>query len=95
MSGKDILHVFPSRMLVVRLAFNIKIPCSFPNSCRALSQMKIRLSGAQKGHRLLKKKADALSLRFRIILSKIIEVRRLHTVSASDSHIVIYKIQVQ
>ena len=41
---------------------------------RALSQMKVRLKGAQKGHSLLKKKADALTLRFRQILKKIIEV---------------------
>lgn len=33
-----------------------------------------RLHGAQKGHRLLKKKADALQMRFRLILSKIVEV---------------------
>lgn len=37
--------------------------------------MKARLKGAQKGHSLLKKKADALQMRFRMILSKIIEVR--------------------
>ena len=42
---------------------------------RALQQMKLRLKGAQKGHSLLKKKADALTLRFRAILRKIIEVR--------------------
>ena len=42
---------------------------------RALAQMKIRLKGAQKGHSLLKKKSDALTLRFRQILRKIIEVR--------------------
>lgn len=36
--------------------------------------MKIRLKGAQKGHSLLKKKADALTLKFRMILAKIIEV---------------------
>ena len=36
--------------------------------------MKARLKGAQKGHSLLKKKADALTHRFRKILSKIIEV---------------------
>ena len=36
--------------------------------------MKLRLKGAQKGHSLLKKKADALTLRFRQILSKIVEV---------------------
>ena len=41
----------------------------------ALSQMKARLKGAQKGHSLLKKKADALTLRFRLILKKIIETK--------------------
>lgn len=37
--------------------------------------MKSRLHGAQKGHGLLKKKADALQMRFRLILGKIIEVQ--------------------
>ena len=41
---------------------------------RALAMIKARLKGAQKGHSLLKKKADALTLRFRSILKKIIEV---------------------
>lgn len=36
--------------------------------------MKARLTGAQKGHSLLKKKADALQMRFRSILNKIVEV---------------------
>lgn len=36
--------------------------------------MKGRLMGAQKGHSLLKKKADALQMRFRLILGKIIQV---------------------
>lgn len=36
--------------------------------------MKARLAGAHKGHNLLKRKADALQLRFRMILGKIIEV---------------------
>jgi len=44
---------------------------------RALTQMKIRLKGAEKGHSLLKKKSDALTLRFRQILAKIIEVIKL------------------
>lgn len=44
------------------------------NSAQML--MKARLAGAQKGHGLLKKKADALQMRFRMILGKIIEVRR-------------------
>lgn len=39
--------------------------------------------GAVKGHALLKKKADALSLRFRAILAKIVEVR-----SAADLHVI-------
>lgn len=39
--------------------------------------MKMRLKGAQTGHSLLKKKADALQMRFRMILGKIIEVSNL------------------
>lgn len=40
----------------------------------AQTLMKARLQGANKGHSLLKKKAEALQMRFRIILGKIIEV---------------------
>lgn len=39
--------------------------------------MKNRLKGAQKGHSLLKKKADALQIRFRAILSKIVDNKQL------------------
>lgn len=39
--------------------------------------MKLRLKGAQKGHSLLKKKADALQMRFRLILGKIVETKTL------------------
>jgi V-type H+-transporting ATPase subunit D len=39
----------------------------------ALTQLKGKLAGAVKGHNLLKKKSDALTIRFRAILSKIIE----------------------
>ncbi|XP_071961948.1 V-type proton ATPase subunit D-like [Antedon mediterranea] len=46
----------------------------FP-SRMALTVMKGRLKGAQKGHSLLKKKADALILRFRKILGKIIDTK--------------------
>lgn len=41
--------------------------------------MKARLAGAHKGHGLLKKKADALQMRFRMILSKIIEVCKMRS----------------
>jgi len=58
--------------------------------------MKVRLKGAQKGHSLLKKKADALTLRFRMILKKIIEVCmrqlvNLWSEAKSDCHV---KIQI-
>jgi len=48
----------------------------FP-SRMAQTTMKQRLKGAQKGHSLLKKKADALTMRFRMILRKIIETKQL------------------
>lgn len=48
----------------------------FP-SRMALKTMKDRLKGAQKGHSLLKKKSDALTVRFRKILKKIIETKTL------------------
>lgn len=37
--------------------------------------MKLRLKGAKTGHSLLKKKSDALTLRFREVLKQIIKVR--------------------
>lgn len=40
-----------------------------------LAVMKSRLLGATKGHALLKKKADALSLRFRQILKNIVNTK--------------------
>jgi V-type H+-transporting ATPase subunit D len=40
-----------------------------------LAQMKLRLIGATKGHALLKKKADALSLRYRQVLREIVEAK--------------------
>lgn len=48
----------------------------FP-SRMAMTLMKARLKGAEKGHSLLKKKADALQLKFRSILKKIIETKSL------------------
>lgn len=55
----------------------MKISMTFgyiPLFSRALTLMKSRLKGAQKGHSLLKKKSDALTMRFRKILRQIIEV---------------------
>ncbi|OCT66418.1 hypothetical protein XELAEV_18042668mg [Xenopus laevis] len=46
-------------------------------SSRAQSIMKARLKGAQTGRNLLKKKSDALTMRFRQILKKIIETKML------------------
>ncbi|KRY33839.1 Actin-related protein 2, partial [Trichinella spiralis] len=60
MSKDDRIAVFPSRMQV-SLFF------------AAQTLMKARLKGAQKGHSLLKKKADALNIRFRQILHRIIQ----------------------
>merc|ERR1712141_760146 len=38
--------------------------------------MKARLKGAQKGHSLLKKKADALQMKFRLVLKKIVDTKQ-------------------
>lgn len=43
----------------------------------AQTQIKARLAGAVKGHSLLKKKAEALQMRFRLILAKIVETKTL------------------
>ncbi len=55
------------------LVFHLIIYCYYFS--RAQTLMKGRLKGAQTGHNLLKKKADALAIRFRAILKKIIDVR--------------------
>ena len=39
-----------------------------------MTTMKLRLKGAKTGHSLLKKKADAMQMKFRGILKKIIDV---------------------
>lgn len=48
----------------------------FP-SRMAMTLMKGRLKGAKTGHSLLKKKADAMQMKFRTILKKIIETKTL------------------
>ena len=37
--------------------------------------MKVKLTGAKKGHSLLKKKADALTMRLRALLKNILEAK--------------------
>lgn len=73
MSGQGArLNIFPTRMCAVAGSAD---QGTNPSICRALTTLKAKLVGAVKGHALLKKKADALSLRFRAILAKIVEVR--------------------
>jgi len=50
-----------------------------------LAVMKVRLQGATKGHALLKKKADALTVRFRAILRQIIEAKEAMGQTMRDS----------
>uniref|UniRef100_A0A7S3E3C1 Vacuolar ATP synthase subunit D n=1 Tax=Chloropicon laureae TaxID=464258 RepID=A0A7S3E3C1_9CHLO len=51
-----------------------------------LAVIKNRLGGAKKGHQLLKKKADALSMRFRQILRKIMDTKEAMGVSLRESN---------
>lgn len=51
-----------------------------------LAQIKVRLLAATKGHALLKKKADALTVRFRAILRQIIEAKETMGQSLKDSY---------
>ena len=55
------------KLQLVSISLSLSLPFSAPG----------RLKGAQTGHRLLKKKADALQLKFRSILKKIIETKQL------------------
>lgn len=65
----------PNRKVIVRMSGKDRIEI-FP-SRMAQTIMKARLKGAQTGRNLLKKKSDALTLRFRQILKKIIETKML------------------
>lgn len=69
------LAIFPTRMYAAAI-----IPRERGRSLdthkfdRALTNMKLKLKGAQTGHSLLKRKSEALTKRFREILHKIDEV---------------------
>jgi V-type H+-transporting ATPase subunit D len=64
-SQQQRLPVFPTRMYLLL--------CAYPpiNPARSLNNVKVRQKSAQKGHSLLKRKSDALTARFRQILTKI------------------------
>jgi V-type H+-transporting ATPase subunit D len=51
-----------------------------------LAVIKSRLSGAVRGHKLLKKKADALTMRYRQILRDIVEAKRALKDAMRDAH---------
>lgn len=51
-----------------------------------LAVIKNRLGGAKKGHQLLKKKADALNMRFRQILKKIVDTKERMGASLRESN---------
>ena len=55
------------------LAFVARYPDWF-YLCRALTVFKGKLKGAVKGHSLLKRKSDALKIKFRKILKELLEV---------------------
>ena len=68
----DRINIFPSRGAQTLMKGNQKY-----DSIILRFFFQGRLKGAQTGHRLLKKKADALQLKFRSILKKIIETKQL------------------
>lgn len=51
----------------------------------ALTVMKAKLKGAITGHSLLKKKSDALTMRFRAILSKLVENKQTMGITMRDA----------
>lgn len=52
----------------------------------ALTMLKAKMQGAIKGHKLLKKKSDALTIRFRAILHKIIEHKEAMCEQLKEAH---------
>ena len=70
--------VFGHRTLDLRLVAKMsgKDRINIFPSRGAQTIMKARLKGAQKGHSLLKKKADALQMRFRLVLKKIVDTKQ-------------------
>ena len=51
-----------------------------------LQVMKVKLTGAKKGHSLLKKKADALTMRLRALLKNILQARNRPRPLVASSH---------
>ena len=64
----------PSKRLVAMSGGGAARLAVFPTR-QNLQVMKVKLTGAKKGHSLLKKKADALTMRLRLLLKNILTVR--------------------
>lgn len=88
MSGAR-LNIFPTRMCVPAALFCL---FAWPRSdiCfarfRALTTVKLRLKGAKTGYSLLKKKSDALTVKFRMVTKKIMDNKRLMGSVLQEAH---------
>jgi hypothetical protein len=66
-------NVFATRMFVMTFHFFFLLTLS-SSVFRALTVFKAKLKGAVKGHSLLKKKSDALKIKFRKIVKDLVDV---------------------
>ena len=58
-----------------------------------LQVMKVKLTGAKKGHSLLKKKADALTMRLRALLKSILDAKDQVGASFRDGNFALAKVK--